>query len=807
MVTVNDTEPPVINCPTNLIVATTSGRCDAIGNYTVTATDNSQNVTVVCAPPSGSLLPIGTNNVLCTATDSASNSVSCAFAITVVDQEKPVITCATNMVIYTERGRCDAHVTYVANATDNCGTASLVCNPPSGTSFPKGTNIVTCTASDARGNTENCAFTVRVLDNESPVVSCPGKMIMALPPGQCDMALNYTATVADNCPGATVSCSPPSGSIVAKGTLTVNCTGRDSSGNTANCSFVVEVRDQENPVITCPADINSSSYPGACGAPVTYSATVRDNCPGATISCNPPTGAMMPVGTNSVTCNAVDSSGNTASCTFRVVVRDTERPTLNCPADIVIDGASGNCNPAATYSPTMHDNCLGTSVSCIPPSGTTFPAGTNRVQCTVMDPSANMASCSFSVIVRLQALTATPLQSQTRCTGQTATFGTIANGSGPITFAWLKDGAPIAGQTNASLTRSNLAVADAATYSVMVSSPCSTVTHSATLNVNAPVAISGMTNVTRCDCDPLVLSPIVSGTGPFGYVWRKNGFVLAGATSNTLAFSKLSTNDAGVYSVEVTGPCNSAVANATVAMIKVPNPAVYTNAGVITINDNAAAFPYPSSVRVTCVPQPVKRATVTLRSFSHGYPDDVDVMLVSPDGQCVMLMSDAGDGTMANNVNITLDDTATISLLDAGQLFSGTFRPGNYDTEVDAFPPPAPQLPPVGNLSALAGASANGFWSLFVVDDFRLDGGVINNGWVLRLYWESNPARLTAPRVLPGGGFQMTVTGDPTSTHAIEASSDLVTWTTIATITLSGPQTEFTDPNPAAVRFYRATQP
>jgi hypothetical protein len=61
--------------------------------------------------------------------------------------------------------------------------------------------------------------------------------------------------------------------------------------------------------------------------------------------------------------------------------------------------------------------------------------------------------------------------------------------------------------------------------------------------------------------------------------------------------------------------------------------------------------------------------------------------------------------------------------------------------------------------------------------------------------------------VLPGGGFQMTVTGDPTSTHAIEASSDLVTWTTIATITLSGPQTEFTDPNPAAVRFYRATQP
>jgi subtilisin-like proprotein convertase family protein len=206
------------------------------------------------------------------------------------------------------------------------------------------------------------------------------------------------------------------------------------------------------------------------------------------------------------------------------------------------------------------------------------------------------------------------------------------------------------------------------------------------------------------------------------------------------------------------------------------------------------------------VPQPVIRATVTLRGFTHAYPDDVDVMLATPDGQCVILMSDAGDGLSANNISITLDDSAPLTLPDAAQLFTGTFRPGNYDTDSDAFPIPAPKLTPAGNLSALEGTGANGFWSLFVVDDFQLDGGMINNGWVLRLYWENTPVRLTAPRTLPNGTFQMTVSGDPGSTHVIEASTDLQTWSPIGDVTINGSQTDFTDPNPVPARFYRARQ-
>lgn len=806
-VTVNDNEPPVIHCPTNLIVATTVGRCDAVANYTVTASDNSQGVTVVCNPPKGSSLPKGLTNVLCTATDASNNRASCAFSITVIDLERPVIACPTNVVATTERGRCDARATYSASATDNCGIPSLTCNPPSGATLPKGTNTVTCTATDAAGNVESCSFAVSVLDKELPSIGCPANIVAFTPFGQCDAQVTYNASALDNCPGVTLLCVPASGSSFTRGVTQVNCTARDTSGSTAACSFLVDVRDLESPVVTCPADLDTISYPGLCSAPIFYNASVRDNCPGATLVCNPPSGSQMPVGTNSVSCIGTDTSGNTAACSFRVIIRDLERPGLTCPADVVLDGTSGNCTSVATYSPTVTDNCPGVSMNCFPPSGTSFPQGTNRVQCTALDRTGNTAACAFNVIVRLLPVTATPLQSQTACAADTVSFGTTPAGSGPFTFTWTKYDAVIPGQTGPSLTLSKVTAADAGTYAVEVRGPCSGVTNLATLAVNSPVIISGLTNVTRCDCDPLVLSPVVSGTGPLSYLWRKNGSVLPGATSDTLAFPKLGTNDTGVYTLEVSGACNTASRSAAIAVIKVPNPAVYTNSGTITINDLAPAFPYPSSVRVTCVPRLISRATVTLRGFTHAYPDDVDVLLAGPYGQSVILMSDAGDGSFANNINITLDDAAASALPDQTQLFTGAFRPGNYEDETDGFPLPAPKLPYAKTLSTLAGTDANGFWSLFVTDDFQLDAGTLANGWVLRLYWESTPVRLSEPRMLPNGACQMTLTGDPQNTYTIEASTDLQTWTPIATITLTAPQADFTDPTPSPARFYRATQP
>ena len=54
-------------------------------------------------------------------------------------------------------------VTFQVEASDACDpNPSVVCSPPSGSLFPRGTTIVTCTATDATENQSICTFPVIV---------------------------------------------------------------------------------------------------------------------------------------------------------------------------------------------------------------------------------------------------------------------------------------------------------------------------------------------------------------------------------------------------------------------------------------------------------------------------------------------------------------------------------------------------------------------------------------------------------------------------------------------------------------------
>jgi hypothetical protein len=165
LVIVRDQTAPTITCPSNIVLSTDPGKCSASNvTYSATAADNcSGTVTLAYSPPSGSTFAKGTNLVTCTATDTAGNSNSCAFTVTVLDTEPPAITCQTNVTVSAQPGQAAAAVSFpLPAATDNCPGVSVVATPPSGSSFPIGTTTVTCTATDASGNTNSCTFTITV---------------------------------------------------------------------------------------------------------------------------------------------------------------------------------------------------------------------------------------------------------------------------------------------------------------------------------------------------------------------------------------------------------------------------------------------------------------------------------------------------------------------------------------------------------------------------------------------------------------------------------------------------------------------
>jgi hypothetical protein len=107
--------------------------------------------------------------------------------------------------------------------------------------------------------------------------------------------------------------------MLNKGITTIMWKATDNSGNMKTCSFTVEVKDNEAPMLTCPADKTVTTAPNQCTAAVALGTpTTSDNCDVPTTSNNGL--AQYPLGITMVTWTSTDMSGNSKTCTQKVTV-------------------------------------------------------------------------------------------------------------------------------------------------------------------------------------------------------------------------------------------------------------------------------------------------------------------------------------------------------------------------------------------------------------------------------------------------------------------------------------------------------
>jgi len=85
------------------------------------------------------------------------------------------------------------------------------------------------------------------------------------------------------------------------------------------------------------------------------------------------------------------------------------------------------------------------------------------------------AILTVDTVVNPPAITSQPA-SQTVIAGQGATFTVTASGTAPLSYQWRYNAAPIAGATASTYTRGDVQIADAGSYSVVVTNPAGSVT-------------------------------------------------------------------------------------------------------------------------------------------------------------------------------------------------------------------------------------------------------------------------------------------------------------------------------------------
>jgi uncharacterized repeat protein (TIGR01451 family) len=156
------------------------------------------------------------------------------------------------------------------------------------------------------------------------------------------------------------------------------------------------------------------------------------------------------------------------------------------------------------------------------------------------------------------------------------------------------------------------------------------------------------------------------------------------------------------------------------------------SSAAINIPDHGTAGPYPSTINVSGVSGRVSSLTLGLNGLTHSFPHDLSLLLVSPSGSNVLVMSHTGGAYALTNVNLVLDDSAAVSLPNYGLITAGTYKPSSYEGPV-VMPGPAPAGRYQSALSGMVWSNPNGAWSLFVYDDKFGDSGVILNGWTLSL--------------------------------------------------------------------------
>jgi hypothetical protein len=268
-VLVQDLEPPVwLGCPSSQTVVAAPGEGHVDVQWSIPAIDDNRpqglrtsvSGRVGAANYEGSLQPPArfvvrpraeaAVNVTYAARDEYGNRAFCSFAVLVEDREPPTLVCAAVHVALPP-GRAEVDVAFAEWAPaveDSSNLATRVVVPGVGILRFRHGNFSTRTrVADDWGNEAQCNTTFLVVDLEPPAVECPPDSTFAAAPNGLARVVWTLPRVRDNSgENVTLTSRFQSGTFFEAGEYNISYSGKDTSGNVANCTFRVEVQPAQS---------------------------------------------------------------------------------------------------------------------------------------------------------------------------------------------------------------------------------------------------------------------------------------------------------------------------------------------------------------------------------------------------------------------------------------------------------------------------------------------------------------------------------------------------------------------------------
>ncbi len=414
--------------------------------------------------------------------------------------------------------------------------------------------------------------TTNTLTITSSTATEDGNLYRVVVSGSCAPSLTSDAVALTVDSPAAITTQPTASQTLCEGAslnLSVTATGTDLTYQWLKDGAPIATATNSTYTIASVAAADAATYTvEVTSAGVCIPATVTSNDAVVTVD-------EIPEIITQPTVSTICDGGNT---TFTVDAGITSNPTYQWQVSTNGGASYSNLTNTGIYS-TVTTNTLTITSSTATEDGNLY-----RV---VVSGSCAPSLTSDAVALTVDspaAITTQPTASQTLCEGASLNLSVTATGT-DLTYQWLKDGAPIATATNSTYTIASVAAADAATYTVEVTSagaciPATVTSNDAVVGVDVAPLITTQplpVSQTLCVGDALNLSVVADGTG-LSYQWLKDGVAIGGATSDTYSVGVVTTGTAGAYSVAVssTGVCIPSTVNSNVATVIIDSPAAIT---------------------------------------------------------------------------------------------------------------------------------------------------------------------------------------------------------------------------------------
>lgn len=348
---------------TEITYSATDNDGNSSGQKTVTVKLDKTAPTAECedAPQTWSAQNV---NIQCATADSGSGAVSAS------------ITLSTNVLAGVETENAETNAAQVCDVAGNCRTLE----PVSVIKVDRKAPTTNCATSDGKWHAENVSVPCTAEDGGSGL-------------SEADKNFSLSTTVADG--------------NETNNAMTNTRTVSDAAGNTATAGPVGGNKvDRKKPVITLTTPGADASYGLRKEVAADYECSDGgsgvESCVGAAAD-----GANIdtsPAGEKTFTVTATDKAGNTDSLTHEYTVGDDIAPVLGLPGNnegkLFAEATSGGGAVVEYTATATDDDPQNPAVVCAPASGSLFPIGETKVECSAKDAADNEAKGSFTVVVR-----------------------------------------------------------------------------------------------------------------------------------------------------------------------------------------------------------------------------------------------------------------------------------------------------------------------------------------------------------------------------------------------------------------------